>query len=55
MKQKEYLDAQPGLLKQTLEVGEFEHPKQKYDPAETGALMKTILIIYNLEEAITKS
>jgi len=54
-KQKEYLEAQPGLLKQTLEIGEFEHPKQKYDPAETGALMKTILIIYNLEEAITKS
>jgi hypothetical protein len=54
-KQKEYLEAKPGLLKQTLEVGEFEHPKQKYDLAETGALMKTILIIYNLEEAITKS
>jgi len=54
-KQKEYLESQPGLLKQTLDVGEFEHPKQKYDPAETGALMKTILIMYNLEEAITKS
>jgi hypothetical protein len=36
-------------------VGEFEHPKQKYNSSEAAALMKTILIMYNLEETITKS
>jgi len=43
------------LLKNTLEVGEYIHPSKKYNPAETAALMKTILILYNLEETITKS
>jgi hypothetical protein len=43
------------LLKNTLEVGEYIHPSKKYNPVETAALMKTILILYNLEETITKS
>jgi hypothetical protein len=54
-KQKEYFNENPELLKSTLAVGEFEHPKVEYNEVETGALMKTILVIYNLEEAITRT
>jgi hypothetical protein len=45
----------PALAKETLAIGEFAQPSKKYNEAEAAALMKTILIIYNLEEAITKS
>jgi hypothetical protein len=38
-----------------LEVGEYEHPIEKLNKQEAGALMKTIMVIYNLEEAITRS
>ncbi|NQU51596.1 MAG: DUF1553 domain-containing protein [Bacteroidetes bacterium] len=53
--QQEYFKENPDLLKSTLEIGEFGHPEKDYSKPETGALMKTILIIYNLEEAITRS
>ena len=43
------------LLKNTLDVGEYAHPTKKYNTVETAALMKAILILYNLEETITKS
>ncbi len=55
LKQQEYFSENPDLLKSTLAVGEFEHPKVEYNEVETGALMKTILVIYNLEEAITRT
>ena len=55
LKQKEYFEAHPDLLKLTLETGESGHPKQNTNLVEAGALMKTILVIYNLEEAITKT
>jgi hypothetical protein len=55
LKQQEYFSENPDLLKSTLDVGEFEHPKEEYNTTEAGALMKTILIIYNLEEAITRT
>jgi hypothetical protein len=45
----------PALTKETLAIGEFAQPNKKYNEAEAAALMKTILIMYNLEEAITKS
>ena len=45
----------PALTKETLAIGEYVQPTTKYNEAEAAALMKTILIIYNLEEAITKS
>ena len=45
----------PALTKETLSIGEFAQPSSKYNEAEAAALMKTILIMYNLEEAITKS
>jgi hypothetical protein len=54
-KQQEYFTAHPDILKSSLAVGEFRHKKEIPNTPETGALMKTILIIYNLEEAITKS
>jgi hypothetical protein len=54
-KQQDYFSKHPDVLKLTLAVGEFGHPKAAYETLEAGALMKTILIIYNLEEAITKS
>jgi len=54
-KQQEYFIENPDLLKSTLDVGEFDHPKVEYNEVETGALMKTILVIYNLEEAITRT
>ncbi len=55
IKQQQYLKEHPDLLKLTLAVGEYKHPNSDYNLSEAGALMKTILIIYNLEEAITKS
>jgi hypothetical protein len=55
MKQQQFFNANPDVLKSTLEVGEYEHPKFEFNKPEAGALMKTILIIYNLEEAITRT
>jgi hypothetical protein len=43
------------LVENTLSIGEYGHPKKGYNATEVAALMKTILIIYNLEETITKS
>ena len=54
-KQVAYYQGNTALLKNTLSVGEYKHPSQKYNEAEAAALMKTILILYNLEETITKS
>lgn len=54
-KQVAYYRGNTALLKNTLSVGEYKHPTQKYNEAEAAALMKTILILYNLEETITKS
>jgi hypothetical protein len=55
LKQQEYFSENPDLLKSTLAVGDFEHPKVELNSLEAGALMKTILVIYNLEEAITRT
>jgi hypothetical protein len=55
MKQQQFFSENPDLLKSTLEVGEYEHPIEKLNKQEAGALMKTIMVIYNLEEAITRS
>jgi hypothetical protein len=54
-KQQEYFKENPDLLKLTLTVGEYKHVLESQNDLEAGALMKTILIMYNLEEAITKS
>ena len=54
-KQQGYFKEHPDLLKLTLKTGEFKHPKESINSVEAGALMKTILVMYNLEEAITKS
>ena len=54
-KQQEYFKDNPDLLKLTLKVGEYKHVVDSQNDLEAGALMKTILIMYNLEEAITKS
>ena len=54
-KQVTFFNSNASLLKNTLTVGEYQHPTKKYNEAEAAALMKTILILYNLEETITKS
>ena len=54
-KQVAFFNSNAPLLKNTLAVGEYQHPTKKYNEAEAAALMKTILILYNLEETITKS
>ena len=54
-KQVAFFNGNASLLKNTLAVGEYQHPAKKYNEAEAAALMKTILILYNLEETITKS
>lgn len=54
-KQVAFFNGNAPLLKNTLAVGEYQHPSKKYNEAEAAALMKTILILYNLEETITKS
>ena len=53
--QMEVYNQKPALATETLAIGEFAQPTKKYNQAEAAALMKTILIMYNLEEAITKS
>ena len=54
-KQVAFFNGNASLLKNTLAVGEYQHPTKKYNEAEAAALMKTILILYKLEETITKS
>jgi hypothetical protein len=54
-KQQEFFNLNPDLLKSTLAVGEYKHPTVEINVLEAGALMKTILVIYNLEEAITRT
>ena len=54
-KQVTFFNTKPAVADAALKVGEFAHPKQKYNSSEAAALMKTILIMYNLEETITKS
>ena len=54
-KQVAFFNGNAPLLKNTLAVGEYKHPTKKYNEAEAAALMKAILILYNLEETITKS
>ena len=54
-KQIEQLSKNSSLVENTLSIGEYGHPKKGYNATEVAALMKTILIIYNLEETITKS
>lgn len=54
-KQVAFFNGNAPILKNTLAVGEYKHPTKKYNEAEAAALMKTILILYNLEETITKS
>ena len=46
-KQVAFFNGNPPLLKNTLAVGEYQHPTKKYNEAEAAALMKTILILYN--------
>ncbi len=41
-------------VKTTLDQGEYIHNK-KADPVKAAAMMKTILLIYNLEEVLTKT
>lgn len=53
--QIELLKSKPLMVKNALAIGEFRHPVQKYNELEAAALMKTILIMYNLEETIAKS
>jgi len=54
-KQQEYFGENPDLLSSTLKIGEYQHPNEEFNKLEAGALMKTILVIYNLEEAITRT
>jgi hypothetical protein len=49
------LKEKPSVVSKALAIGEYRHPAEKYDAIEAAALMNTILIIYNLEETITKS
>ncbi len=53
--QLKYFEDNPGILQSTLNTGEYRHPIGEYNLQEAAALMKTILIIYNLEETITKT
>ena len=49
------LKEKPSVVSEALAIGEYRHPAEKYDAIEAAALMNTILIIFNLEETITKS
>jgi hypothetical protein len=49
------LKEKPSVVSKALAIGEYRHPAEKYDAIEAVALMNTILIIFNLEETITKS
>ena len=49
------LKYKPLEVRDALAIGEYHHPTEKYDEIEAAALMNTILVMYNLEETITKS
>ena len=53
--QQQYLQSKKGLIQKTLSIGEFKNPKPPKNILEAATLMKTCLLIYNLEETITKS
>ncbi len=52
--QENYLKAHQALVPKTLATGEYQQQKNK-NLVEAAALMKTCLLLYNLEETITKS
>ena len=50
-----YLQANKILIRKTLSVGEFKNKDSHVNELEAAALMKVCLLLYNLEETITKS
>ncbi len=44
LKQQQFFTENPDVLKSTLGVGEYKHPKYEFNKPEAGALMKTILM-----------
>ena len=54
-KQVIFFKANPANAKAALQSGEYPHTTKTIDLNEAAALMKSILIMYNLEETITKS
>jgi hypothetical protein len=53
--QETYLKTNKGLIQKTLSAGEYKTAQKDKNELEAAALMKTCLLLYNLEEAITKS
>jgi len=53
--QQNYLKSNSSMIDQIVNVGEYKTAQKDKNELEVAALMKTCLIIYNLEEAIAKS
>jgi hypothetical protein len=53
--QESYFKTNKALVQKTLSIGEYKNTEQVKNDTEAAALMKTCLLLYNLEEAITKS
>ncbi len=53
--QEIYLNANKLLVQKTLAVGEYKNGQKSKNELEAAALMKTCMLLYNLEETITKS
>jgi hypothetical protein len=55
LQQENYLKSNAQMIEKIINVGEFKSAEKDKNALEVAALMKTCLIIYNLEEAIAKS
>jgi hypothetical protein len=55
LQQENYLKSNAQMIEKIINVGEFKQTEKDKNALEVAALMKTCLIIYNLEEAIAKS
>jgi hypothetical protein len=53
--QQVYLKKNPQMIEKIINVGEYKTSQKDNNILEVAALMKTCMILYNLEEAITKS
>jgi hypothetical protein len=53
--QETYFKTNKALIQKTLSTGEYKTAQKDKNELEAAALMKTCLLLYNLEEAITKT
>jgi hypothetical protein len=55
LQQQNYLKSNTQMIDKIINVGEYKNNQKDKNAIEVAALMKTCMILYNLEETITKS